>query len=279
MLEVINFYKFFDVADPRALGERWLGLAARNDLKGTLLLAPEGTNSTLAGESPALDAFLREIEPDCSLEDVIIKRMPVAKLPLPKLKLKVKPEIVTTGWNADWKANQGTFVSPKQFREMLDDPEVVVIDTRNDYEYYVGTFRGARVLPLNEFDQFEETLPALEDLRDRKIVTFCTGGIRCEKAVPLLKKKGFERVYQLQGGILNYFEELGGDDWEGECFVFDYRCSIKPDLSRGTFQFCESCGQPTRQGLCTECNAASYQPAFDGRRLEKGRHQDGSAGS
>ncbi|MCB1320142.1 MAG: hypothetical protein KDK34_07810 [Leptospiraceae bacterium] len=263
-LRVVNFYKFFPIADPQATGRRWLQLMKERGLTGTLLLAPEGANNAVAGPEENIKTFLHDLhhQGEMDLSGVMIKWMPARKMPFKKAKLKVKDQIVTTAWHPDLEMNADTFLSPHDWDRLARDPDTVIIDTRNDYEYYVGSFRNAIKLPLNEFDEFDRVVPELESLKQKTVLTFCTGGIRCEKAVPLLKSKGFERVYQLEGGIINYFQTMGQGLWEGECFVFDYRCTIQPDLRPGTYTFCGECGQPTRDGLCVQCNEREYRERF-----------------
>ncbi len=254
MLEFSNFYKFTPLPDPQATGDRWHARARSLSLRGTLLLAGEGANISVAGEPEKVDAFTRELVAELHVDPASVKRMPVEEMPFQRMLLKVKPEIVTTGWSADWNKNEGSFVSPDEFHRMVaEDPDVVLVDTRNVYETRVGSFKNAILLPLEGFRQLPEYLPEFEKLRDKKVVTFCTGGIRCEKAVPMLKDAGFDNVYQLEGGILAYLEKYPDGHWDGECFVFDERCTVTSDLKRGSYQLCENCGQPFRDGACVSC--------------------------
>lgn len=256
MLEFSNFYKFTELADPQVTGQRWLARARSLSLRGTLLLAREGANISVAGEPEKVDAFTRELVGELGIQAAAIKRMPVAEMPFRRMLLKVKPEIVTTGWQADLAENEGSFVSPDEFHRIAQDPDVVLVDTRNVYETRVGSFKNAVLLPLEGFRQLPEYLPELEKYRDKKIITFCTGGIRCEKAVPMLKAAGLENVHQLEGGILAYLEKYPAGHWDGECFVFDERCTVTSDLKRGSYELCTECGQPFKDGGCVSCASA-----------------------
>ncbi|MEQ9364533.1 MAG: rhodanese-like domain-containing protein [Leptospirales bacterium] len=261
VLEFSNFYKFSRLPDPEATGRRWLARARSLSLRGTLLLATEGANISVAGDPRAVDAFTNELVEELKIDPVAVKRMPVEEMPFQRMLLKVKPEIVSTGWQADLDKNADSFVSPEEFHRLAGDPDVVLVDTRNLYETRVGSFRDAVLLPLEGFRQLPDYLPELERYKDKKIITYCTGGIRCEKAVPMLKEAGFERIYQLEGGILAYLEKYPDGYWDGECFVFDERCTVTTDLKRGSYQLCESCGQPFRHGACVSCAPSEQESA------------------
>lgn len=253
MLEFSNFYKFTDLADPDVTGKRWLARARSLGLRGTLLVAHEGANVSVAGESDAVDAFTRELVEELKVDAASVKRMPVRQMPFQRMLLKVKPEIVTTGWQSDFSKNAGTFLTPDEFHRLADDPDVVLVDTRNVYETRVGKFRDAVLLPLEGFRQLPQYLPELERYKNKKMITYCTGGIRCEKAVPMLKAAGFENVFQIEGGILAYLEKYPEGHWEGECFVFDERCTVTGTLEQGSYELCKNCGQPFRDGACVSC--------------------------
>ena len=255
MLEFSNFYKFTPLANPEVSGQRWLARARSLSLRGTLLVASEGANISVAGEPEKVDAFTREMCAELQVPASSVKRMPVDEMPFRRMLLKVKPEIVTTGWQADLELNENTFISPDEFHRIARDPDVVLVDTRNVYETRVGTFRDARVFPLEGFRQLTDYMPEFEKLRaqNKKVITFCTGGIRCEKAVPMLRAAGLDNVYQLEGGILAYFEKYPEGHWDGECFVFDERCTVTTHLKRGSYELCENCGQPYKNGQCLMC--------------------------
>ncbi len=259
---VANVYKFQDIPHPDVTGKRWHERARALALRGTILIATEGANIAVAGKSESVEAFLRELQPELPFDEASVKRMPIAEdeEPFRRMLLKVKNEIVTTGgWDADLELNAGTFVKPADFHRMAEDPNVVFVDTRNEYETRVGTFAGAMTLPLEGFSGLKERLAELEPYKNRTIVTFCTGGIRCEKAVPMMRAHGFANVKQLEGGILNYLEQYPDGLWEGECFVFDDRCTVTTKLERGSYVLCKSCGQPRREDVCENCGAVQEE--------------------
>ena len=253
MFEFSNFYRFTPLADPQVTGARWLARARSLSLRGTLLLATEGANISVAGEPEKVDAFTRELVGELKVAPTSVKRMAVEEMPFRRMLLKVKSEIVTTGWQADLSQNDGSFITPDEFHRIAQDPDVVLVDTRNVYETRVGSFKNALLLPLEGFRQLPGYLPELEKHRGKKIITFCAGGIRCEKAVPMLKAAGLDNVHQLEGGILAYLEKYPDGHWDGECFVFDERCTVTSTLERGSYELCDECGQPYREGACVSC--------------------------
>lgn len=257
--EMLVFYRFYQVDDPAAVGERWLELAGELELTGTFIFAHEGTNSALAGPTAALDAFIERTAGEFDWDAARSKRLPLdaAGSPYGKLKLKLKPEICTFGHDSDHALNEGRYISPEDFHRLADDPDVVLLDTRNNYEARIGTFRGARLIDMEHFRELPDHLDELEDLRGKRVIGFCTGGIRCEKAIPYLREKGFD-AYELEGGILDYLRRYPDGHWQGECFVFDDRYSVTADLRKGSYEPCERCGQPSRDpDGCVICDAAS----------------------
>lgn len=259
---VANVYRFQNIPHPDVTGKRWHERARALGLRGTILIATEGANIAVAGETASVESFLNELHAELPFDVTSVKRMPVADgdEPFRRMLLKVKDEIVTTGgWEADPQLNAGTFVNPEAFHRMAEDPNVIFVDTRNEYETRVGTFAGALTLPLEGFSGLKEKLPELERYKDKTIVTFCTGGIRCEKAVPMMRAHGFENVKQLEGGILNYLEQYPDGLWEGECFVFDDRCTVTTKLERGSYVLCKECGQARRAEVCENCGARAVE--------------------
>jgi UPF0176 protein len=203
-------------------------------IKGTILLATEGINASLAGTSEATDTFLSFLENDQRIGKLEIKRSESKILPFKKVLIKLKKEIITTreeGIHPTQKT--GAYVEPEELAQWLDEKkDVVMLDTRNNFEYQVGTFDNAINPQLGTFGQFRKYIQEnKESLKGKTIVTFCTGGIRCEKATNVMMEEGLETVYQLHGGILEYFSRVGGKHWKGECFVFDERIALKPDLT------------------------------------------------
>jgi len=243
---VAALYQFRPLDDPAGLRETLLDLGRRLDLCGTLIVAPEGINGTVAGSREAvgqLHAFLL----GAGFDRLEYKESPGPDRPFKRLKVRLKKEIVTLGVPTDPLAQVGHYVRPQEWNALLADPDVLVIDTRNRYEVKAGTFQGA-VNP--EIDSFRE-FPAwaaehLPDSRGRRIAMFCTGGIRCEKSTSLLLGLGFRDVSHLQGGILKYLEEVPQAEsrWEGECFVFDGRVTVGHGLRAGAGEMCHSCGWP-----------------------------------
>lgn len=217
-------------------------------VKGTLLLAREGINGTISGTKVSLEKVLDYLQSDPRFLDLEFKFSYSKKIPFKRLKVKLKKEIVTMGLTEiDPTHSAGTYVKPKDWNELINDPDVVLIDTRNNYEYEIGSFKGAINPNTETFREFPSfTKNTLEQYRDKKIAMFCTGGIRCEKSTAYLKSEGFKNVFHLQGGILKYLEEVNEDEslWEGECFVFDDRVAVKHNLEQGQYDQCHACRFP-----------------------------------
>jgi len=207
-------------------------------IKGTLLLAREGVNGTVAGDVEAIATLIAWLEAIPELTGLDVKYSSAAAMPFHRMKVKLKREIVTMG--VDWVdplANAGTYVEPASWNALIADPDTVVIDTRNDYEYKIGTFKNAINPQTSSFNELPEFIEKnLDPEKHKKVAMFCTGGIRCEKFAPYLKTLGFEEVYQLEGGILRYLEEIPENEslWQGECFVFDERISLDEKLEKGS---------------------------------------------
>jgi len=248
-MKVVSFYRFLDLPDPQALRNQLQLLCEKHGLLGTILLADEGINGTLAGSTEAVQAIFDFLHNTLSLSGEIDGRWTEAsEAPFRRMRVKVKNEIVTLG-RADIKPHKmtGKHVSASQWNRLIANSETLLIDTRNHYEIEVGTFPGATD-PGNdsfrEFPQFAEKLA--QEGTDRPLAMFCTGGIRCEKATALMLELGFAEVYQLQGGILSYLEQIqeGDNRWDGECFVFDSRVAVDRDLAEGGYVQCHACRRP-----------------------------------
>ena len=254
-IQIAALYKFFrfpDYAERRqALAAKLCGLG----IKGSLLLAEEGINGTLAGTPEAIAEALATLRALPGAETLEAKFSEADEMPFLRLKVRLKREIVTMGVpGTDPNSLVGTYVKPQDWDALISDPGTVLIDTRNDYEVAIGTFEGA-IDPQTEtfrefpawFRQFREKLEA--EGRKPKIAMFCTGGIRCEKATSFVKAEGIDDVFHLEGGILKYLEEVPaeGSLWRGECFVFDERVSVCPDLSPGSHVLCHACGHPVAE--------------------------------
>jgi UPF0176 protein len=258
---VAALYKFVTLADYRELREPLLEFCRARGVRGTLLLAAEGINGTIAGERDAIDAVLDRLRSDPRLADLEHKESLHDKPPFLRMKVKLKKEIVTMGVEGiDPNRRVGTYVPPADWNRLVADPEVTLLDTRNDYECAIGTFRGALDPQIRNFRDFPRWVAEnLDPGQHRKVAMFCTGGIRCEKASSYLLQQGFEEVYHLRGGILKYLEETPAEEsaWDGECFVFDDRVAVGQDLRRGSYDQCHACRHPI---TADEKAAAEYEP-------------------
>jgi UPF0176 protein len=216
--------------------------------KGTLLLAEEGINGTIAGDRETIDRVLSYLKSDSRLADIDHKESLDECIPFYRMKVKLKKEIVTMGvGNIDPNSLVGHYVEAKDWNDLISDPDVTLIDTRNDYECDIGSFKGAinpQTTTFREIPDFVEK--NLNPAKQKKVAMFCTGGIRCEKSTAYLLDQGFEEVYHLKGGILKYLEETPKEEslWEGECFVFDNRVAVDHDLNGGSYDQCHGCRHP-----------------------------------
>jgi len=245
---VTALYHFVELDDFQRLREPLWQKMTENGVKGTILLAAEGINGTIAGSREGIDAVLDWLRQDPRLAGLDSKESLSDEMPFYRTKVKLKKEIVTLGVEGiDPKEVVGTYVSPRDWNALISDPEVLLIDTRNDYEYRVGTFENAINPNTEAFRQFPEYVKQhLDPKKHKKVAMFCTGGIRCEKSTALLKQMGFEDVFHLKGGILKYLEEVPKDEtlWQGECFVFDNRVTVDHDLQPGHYDQCHACRLP-----------------------------------
>lgn len=245
---VCALYHFVTLEDPQALQSALLDLLLQQDIRGTLLVAPEGINGTVAGSRQAIDTMLAWLKNDDRFRDIRWKEAESFDPPFLRTRVKLKREIVTMGVpDIDPKQIVGTYVQPDEWNALISDPDVLLIDTRNDYEVQIGTFEGAVNPQTTSFREFPDYVAAhLDPGTHKKVAMFCTGGIRCEKSTAFLKSKGFEEVYHLEGGILRYLEQIPEDHsmWRGECFVFDERVSVNHQLQPGTYDQCHACRMP-----------------------------------
>lgn len=260
---VFTFYKFVEIADREVLRSQWQAECDARALRGTILIATEGVNATLSGQREALDGFMDHLRQDARFADVDAKVSTAAAHPFGRMKVKLKREIVTLGQpEANPAQRVGTYVPPTEWNRIIQDPEVVLIDARNDYEVSIGTFLGAVNPQTQSFRQLPDYVHThLNPAEHRKVAMFCTGGIRCEKATAYLLNQGFEEVYHLQGGILKYLEEVPAEQslWQGECFVFDERVAVRHGLAPGSYDMCRACGHPVSAGDRAE---PTYQPGI-----------------
>jgi len=248
MFTIAALYHFTRFEDPAALQAPLRAICAENAVRGSLLLASEGINGTIAGPRAGLDAVLSHIRalPGCS--DLEWKESSAEHPPFGRLKVRLKKEIVTLGVpGVDPKAAVGHYVRSADWNDLISSPDVVVIDTRNDYEVAIGTFKGAVDPQTDTFRDFPAWWEANRDrFHNKRIAMFCTGGIRCEKSTNYLMSQGVEDVYHLKGGILQYLEDVPAEDslWQGECFVFDERVSVGHGLEEGPHALCRACRRP-----------------------------------
>jgi UPF0176 protein len=280
-LTVAALYRFTAFADCASLREPLDRVCSENGVRGTLLLAPEGINGTIAGTAEGIDAVLDHIRalPDCA--DLDVKLSTAETMPFHRMKVRIKREIVTMGEpDIDPRASVGTYVEAQDWNMLIADPETIVIDTRNDYEVAVGTFEGAidpRTRTFRDFPAWfrSERERLLGAGKQPKVAMFCTGGIRCEKSTAFLRQEGVEEVYHLKGGILKYLETVPEDAslWRGECFVFDQRVTIGHGLAQGSYELCHACRRPIHaQELASPLYEAGVScPACHSERTEEQR--------
>ena len=246
--QVAALYRFVRLDDFENLRNPLLEFCEARGIRGTLLLANEGINGTIAGTTQAISEVLAYLRRDDRLADLECKFSYNEDRPFLRMKVKLKKEIVTMGRpGIDPNQCVGRYASPEQWNTLVDDPECLVIDTRNDYEVEIGTFRGAINPNTSSFREFPEWVEKnLDPSKHKKVAMFCTGGIRCEKSTSLLVSMGFEDVWHLQGGILNYLEKTPVEQtrWDGECFVFYSRVSVDHQLEKGSYDQCYACRFP-----------------------------------
>lgn len=252
MWHITAFYRFVRQVDLEVRRERILTFGRTHGLVGTILLAPEGINATVAGTRDAVQALLAHLrDPQtygADFADLTAKFADASQPPFVRFKVKLKSEIVTLrAPEADPNARVGTYVTPEDWNALIARPDVTLVDTRNRYEVALGTFRGALDPQTKSFTDFKRFVAErLDPMRDRSVAMFCTGGIRCEKATSYLLAQGFSDVFHLEGGILRYLEEVPAEDsrWEGSCFVFDERVGVGHGLIPTGHVICEPCGWP-----------------------------------
>ncbi|MDN4503334.1 rhodanese-related sulfurtransferase [Alteromonadaceae bacterium BrNp21-10] len=245
---VCALYKFVTLENFEEIRQPLLEVMEANDIKGTLLLALEGINGTVSGSRQNMDTLLAWLNADERLNPISTKESFDDTQPFHRTKVKLKKEIVTLGVEGiDPRRTVGSYVKPKDWNALISDPEVMVIDTRNDYEIEIGTFKHAvnpNTASFTEFPQYVKD--NLDPAKHKKVAMFCTGGIRCEKSTAYMKEQGFDEVYHLEGGILQYLEDVPKEDtlWEGDCFVFDNRVAVNHDLEKSHYDQCYACRLP-----------------------------------
>ena len=244
----VAFYKFIRFPNYTSYQSKILNFCVERNIKGTILLAEEGINVAAAGTKKNIYELLNFLKTDNRFSDITHKESYSEEIPFHRMRVKLKKEIVSLGRpNINLSNRSGIRVDPKNWNILLADPDVVLVDARNDYEYQIGTFKNAISPKTTNFREFPAFIKEkLNTKKNKKIAIFCTGGIRCEKASSYMLSKGFENVYQLNGGILKYMDEIETDKslWEGECFVFDSRVSVDSELAEGNYEQCYACRRP-----------------------------------
>jgi len=262
LYHVQTFYFFVDLPQDQLLSLRaWLILKAeRHNILGLIILGGEGLNTTLASRNEEeLALFVKEVKNFFSAPDFQIKKNTSDKAPFRRFVVKIREEIVTLGRPDIVPRGERRHLSPEKWHQMLQQEDVVVIDTRNDYEVEVGTFKKAIDLKIKEFREFPERMMALQSDKEKPHLIFCTGGIRCEKAIYEMEQQGYKNVYQLEGGILSYMEKFPEGHFDGECFVFDSRVAVGKDLKpSGRYTLCPQCGEvASLEIVCRKCDEPS----------------------
>lgn len=245
---IAALYLFTPIADPAELKQKFLQELSPLQLCGTLLIAPEGINGTLAGSELAIKELLISLNNNTGLSQKDVKFSYSEEKPFNRFKIRLKREIVTFNQpHVNPNLRVGTYIEPDQWNTLIEDPDVTVIDTRNRYETLIGTFKNAIDPKIDSFTEFSDYVREnLDPKKHKKIAMFCTGGIRCEKASSFMLAEGFESVFHLKGGILKYLEEIPKEQsrWQGDCYVFDRRMAVGHGLTTGHYSMCYCCGYP-----------------------------------
>ena len=251
MHKIITLYKFHKIQEPLKLQAALKKEFKNLDILGTIIVGNEGINGTVSGTSINLDRAIERLKLHSKILNLDLKESFSKKSPFLRLKIKIKDEIVTMGKkNINPSTQSGEYINHKKWNALIEDKNTLLIDTRNSYEYAIGTFKNSINPKTANFKEFPEWVNKQQfsetDKKQKKVAMFCTGGIRCEKASAFMKNEGFEKVYHLKGGILKYLEETETQNslWQGECFVFDDRVSVKHDLSEGSYDLCHGCRMP-----------------------------------
>ena len=243
---IINGYRFCKLDQLEQRKAQWLSQCEACALKGTVLLTPEGINIAMAGSREGIDRLIAWLETDALTAGMWLKETYAKVVPFTKVVIKIKSEIISMA-SPEIDPNEQTApnISPQTLKQWFDEgKDMVLLDARNNYEYDFGTFDGAIHPDVAGFKQFKEGMESIAIDKKKTVVTFCTGGVRCEKSSAWMQQMGFDKVYQLEGGVLNYFQEVGGNHYHGECFVFDDRVALTTDLSESGTKQCECCASP-----------------------------------
>lgn len=267
-------YRFVDLPDRDSLRNPIREKCIELGLKGTVLLSHNGINFFLAGNEGEIDDFVSFLEEDDRFQGIPLQISHSDYQPFRRMLVRLKKEIISLGMDEIKPAETpGNFIEPNEFKRWLDEErEVIILDTRNDYELRVGTFQNAIDLDIKSFREFPEAIKKLEQDKSTPVVMFCTGGIRCEKASIVMENQGWKNVQQIKGGVLGYFKETGGAHWNGDCFVFDQRVSLDKNLREASHEMCFKCREPLSpdemesekymlEGYCPYCYARNSEPA------------------
>lgn len=261
-LTVTTFYRFisFSDAEINSIKSSLEEIAAHEDFTGLVLVGPEGINGTVSGPSDVIALVKEKVRVWVKDSNQVFKDSFCDVHPFHELKVKIKQEIVTLRRPDLVPQGANHHLSPKDWHEMMEREDVVVLDTRNDYETKLGKFKNAKEMNITDFHDFPVRVKEMKLPKDKKILMYCTGGIRCEKAILELQEQGYQEVYQLDGGILNYLKEFPNQKFEGECFVFDYRVAVDQELQPSkNYRLCPHCGQPTKNVIsCVKCGTEAH---------------------
>ncbi|HVY01459.1 MAG TPA: rhodanese-related sulfurtransferase [Candidatus Nanoarchaeia archaeon] len=259
-IHILLFYKFLDIKNPQEVAKKHKNDCIKLGLNGRILFSEEGINGSVAGTVDKTEAYKKMMRQDERFSDIVFKEDIGISMPFRKMVVKVKKEIVTLKKKVDLK-NSGKNLTPKEFLDLYEKGEdVIVLDTRNNYESKVGKFKNAITPDIEKFSDFPDFVETIKDKKDKKIVMYCTGGIRCEKASAYMKEQGFKDVSQLKGGILTFGKEFPDTVWEGTCFVFDRRLVSSVNKESKPITNCETCGALC--DLCRNCSNAACDKMF-----------------
>ena len=255
--QIVSFYRFvsFSKTELSKIHKELIKEGTKNNIVGLILLSKEGINATLSGKKENINNYLQFIEKQKGLKDLFYKRSPSTIPAFKKLRIKVKKEIITFGKSENSASFGFHDLEPEEWEAMLNEEKVTVLDIRNDYEVELGQFKKAKNLGLKEFNEFSKKLQSIELSKEQKTLLYCTGGIRCEKAITEMEKQGFKEIYQLKGGIIHYLKTFSNKSFEGECFVFDHRVAVDQSLNPSQkYALCPHCGQAAGEKIkCIHC--------------------------
>lgn len=253
---VVTFYKVVSIQNVHKLKRQVERIAFKENLSGTFFATPQGINTTLAGNRKGLEKLISLLKDNFLIKGLEPTWSESFKTPFKRLKVRIKDKLLPLEGNFDIFDLEGNHVEPKDWNDLLEDPKAIVLDVRNEYETRIGSFKNSLIPETKHFTDLPEYIQNNKEVfKNKKIAMFCTGGIRCEIASSFFMSEGFEEVYQLNGGVLNYFDKVNKEDqlWKGECFVFDERVSVNPDLEEGNFEQCFGCRRPiSNEDICSK---------------------------